>query len=359
MSRRNPPITVKSRAQTEGYALPLKGLDKVYRVSEFASPPWFAEKESEPGNLYRYTLDARTTAEDTPLTVIFIGTVVNPRNMRPYFVLALSTMPDFDFGGDFILAVPSFDMSNLTVVGRGWIDTSSSAYTVPALRTGTPRIHTSGAIPLTERGSGLGAVVYTAGALLGAYLGLENLSKYIPGVTSASETAGVCSGAGANEEARAWWEKAVALGLARHFPATRTLTIGRKEVTDEAFVLHTGTVLAAGLVLDITPALNEHLGAKRPGERLSNLPRELAKEVLLNLDLREIQDEQALRYFQSLARSVGANQDEMLEFLHATTSGRRPLQATDMTDMNRTKALRKAGYRTNPDNVFGPLAELE
>jgi hypothetical protein len=155
----------------------------------------------------RYLLEADTVAK-----LFYLGTVINPKTMRPYFAAAVQE------SGEFIIFVPTFNLLEIEVVGRGYID-SGGEYAAPAERLGLPRIHTTNAIPTNEQASGLGTVLYTAGALYGSYLaaGLQEgaEAESYPGVEdNSADDSGVSSGHGASDKAKKWWNKAVQNGLA-------------------------------------------------------------------------------------------------------------------------------------------------
>lgn len=91
----------------------------------------------------------------------WVGCVVNPKMMRPYFVGA--TDPS---GGKYVIYVPTTDLKNVEVVGSGYFETRSGDWGIPADASGYPRIHTPRGV--AEKQTGLGTVLYTGGCLVGS-----------------------------------------------------------------------------------------------------------------------------------------------------------------------------------------------
>jgi hypothetical protein len=197
--RRNP-IRPKSRKETAEF--PVRERSSFSRNKETIRYGGVSSLSSG-----RYLLEVDTLAK-----LFYLGTVINPKTMRPYFAAAAKD------SGDFFIFVPTFNMTEIEVVGRGYLD-SGGDYEGPAHRTGMPRVHTPAGIPTAEKASGLGTVLYTAGALYGSYLaaklqeGAE--AEDFPGVdNNSAEDSGISSGYGASESAQKWWRKAVQNGLA-------------------------------------------------------------------------------------------------------------------------------------------------
>lgn len=144
--------------------------------------------------------------------VDYVGCVVNPRNMRPYFVARVGGEDSFNF----VLFVPSTQDHDVEVVGKLYFEEESgNDYAAPAHVNNMPRIHTPWGV--TEEGSGLGTALYTGGALAGTYLSVgyeegDFVALDFPGVGGH----GCCSGEGANPSAERWWRNATLMGLAEH-----------------------------------------------------------------------------------------------------------------------------------------------
>ncbi|NBT35680.1 MAG: hypothetical protein EBT03_09115, partial [Betaproteobacteria bacterium] len=188
----------KSRKETAEFPVRERGSFKKEKLSSYGL-------SSPAGG--RFFLDAANEGK-----VFYLGTIVNPRTMRPYFAAAAQE------SGEFFVFVPTFNMTEIEVVGRGYLD-SGGDYEEPAHRTGMPRVHTPAGIPRDEKASGLGTVLYTAGALYGSYVaaGLQEgaEAESFPGVDdNSADDSGISSGYGASPEAQKWWRKAVQNGLA-------------------------------------------------------------------------------------------------------------------------------------------------
>ena len=91
----------------------------------------------------------------------WVGCVVNPKMMRPYFVGV--TEPS---RGKYVIYVPTTDLKNVEIVGSGYFETSSGDWGIPADQSGYPRIHTPSGV--AEKQTGLGTVLYTGGCLVGS-----------------------------------------------------------------------------------------------------------------------------------------------------------------------------------------------
>lgn len=199
MPRKNP-IAPKSRKETQAYPVREQtGFHKETLRGGGFSPP----------SSGRFFGQVPLGAE-----IFYLGTVVNPRTMRPYFVVATGNE------GDFAVIVPSFNLNEIEIVGKGYLESDEdSQYAAPANMLGMPRVHTPGGIPKNEQSSGLGTVLYTAGALYGSYLaaGLQEgaAAEDYPGVRDNDpEHSGVSSGHGASASAQRRWKNAVKNGLA-------------------------------------------------------------------------------------------------------------------------------------------------
>lgn len=126
----------------------------------------------------------------------------------------------------FFIYVPTFSLEEIETAGRGYFDPDfSSSYSESATATGYPRIHTLATIAIAEIGTGLGLVVYTAGAAYAAYLSTFGFDLW-PGTSRYS--AGVSSGRGASSDARTLWKKISKTGLAKAQEAYR----GPESVSD-------------------------------------------------------------------------------------------------------------------------------
>jgi predicted transcriptional regulator len=148
----------------------------------------------------------------------WVGCVVNPKTMRPYFVIR---NPRDSEGG--IIYVPTTNILEVEAVGSFSFDTEYAGdgeYAYPASVTGMPRIHTTGGV--ADRGMGLGTVLYTAGALMGSYLYEAYQRLHEPELRDNVrdwtlpylEHGGCSSGYGTSSSAEEWWTNAVAYGLA-------------------------------------------------------------------------------------------------------------------------------------------------
>ena len=96
----------------------------------------------------------------------WVGCVINPKMMRPYFVGQSSA------DGGFVVYVPTTDLENVEVVGAGYFDTSEGGWGAPADYSGYPRIHTPSGVAETQ--IGLGTVLYTGGCLVGSNMILND-----------------------------------------------------------------------------------------------------------------------------------------------------------------------------------------
>lgn len=131
----------------------------------------------------------------------FVGTVVNPKTLRPYMIFQGH---DSDDG---VVTVPSTG-DHIVVVGHGYMETDpTSKYNAPAEALGLPRVHTPGGV--ADKGGGLGTVLYVGMALVATYLHRVSVRSPLP-----VNGDGISSGEGASPSAMAWWERAASVGLA-------------------------------------------------------------------------------------------------------------------------------------------------
>lgn len=136
-------------------------------------------------------------------SIEYVGCVVNPKDMRPYFVFGKS-----EEDGAFYLTVPTTDTSKLEIVGKGVFEPHMGHYSKSSEHFGAPRIHTTAGV--SEVGTGLGTALYTGGCLMGSYLvAKNNNSNNESHIDSAFlQEPGCSSGPGANDFAKRWWKKA-------------------------------------------------------------------------------------------------------------------------------------------------------
>lgn len=150
----------------------------------------------------------------------YLGIVVNPKTLRPYFVY-----DTLDNSG--AIAVPSTG-AEVVIVAHGYLeDDERSGYALPAKHFNMPRVHTPGGV--AEKGTGLGTVLYAGMAIVGAYASeMRPREVAYPGP-------GICSGEGASPSARAWWKAAVRVGLADEdmYPAGEIVTEPETQYEDE------------------------------------------------------------------------------------------------------------------------------
>lgn len=156
-----------------------------------------------------YAKGKRTLLDLSRTKVEWVGCVVNPKTMRPYFVLRRSIRDGF------LLCVPSTDLTAVEAVGAAYFESETgSDYAAPAVGTGYPRIHTPQGV--ADRGTGLGTALYTAGALTGAYFVVGEREGEVASRIDAEmlENEGCSSGHGASKAAQRWWRRAQRAGLA-------------------------------------------------------------------------------------------------------------------------------------------------
>lgn len=261
----------------------------------------------------------------------WVGTVNNPKTMRPYFVYAAVKSRDY-FGGS--VFVPS-SSNEQVLMGAGYLDEDDSAYNdyiSIARKTKLPRVHTVQGVAFG--GEGLGTSLYVGMAAVAAFFDEAGADR--PPYSGA----GVCSGYGASDEAKTWWEKAAAAKLARK--------------VKDGYTLRFKTPVKQGLVLDLTPRMKTEVPA---------MPNVV---TMLNLD--EIEDPKALVYFYQLAFGHGANLDEV-SAMRSRAEGARPDKSAavlaelrkaareDRGSAARGLQLETHGIRTNPSDGLAALAE--
>lgn len=152
---------------------------------------------------------SRNIIDLSKTTVEWVGCVISPKYMRPYFVLRRSISEGC------LLCVPTTKLSAVEVVGSAYLEDSEySEYADPAKFTGYPRVHTPQGVG--EQGTGLGTALYTAASMLGAYfvVGKEDGEKLTEIPDDLLLNPGCSSGPDASESARSWWENAERRGLA-------------------------------------------------------------------------------------------------------------------------------------------------
>lgn len=168
--------------------------------------------------------------------VDYVGCVVNPKNMRPYFVLKRKNSHGF------YLYVPSTKNDDVEVVGICYLEESDNEYSAPAEQLGFPRIHTPWGV--VERGSGLGTALYTAGSLGGAYVSVGVEDGFVKDDIPGSGGRGCSSGTGANDNAQAWWEHAARKGLVEEHEGEGA---SGTETTEESEYIRFSTYVAISL----------------------------------------------------------------------------------------------------------------
>jgi len=130
----------------------------------------------------------------------FVGTLVNPKTLRPYMVFRAHTVAG-------VIAIPTSG-DHVVILGHGYLETEGGDYQAPAEAFGLPRVHTPGGV--ADKGGGMGTVLYVGMALVATYLHRVAGDHSLP-----VEGDGVCSGYGASTEAQRWWRNAEKAGLAR------------------------------------------------------------------------------------------------------------------------------------------------
>jgi hypothetical protein len=131
----------------------------------------------------------------------FIGSVVNPKTMRPYMVFRAQSVSG-------VITIPTSG-DHVVILGHGYLETDrDSDYNAPAEAFDLPRVHTPAGV--ADKGGGMGTVLYVGMSLLATYLHRVASDHSLP-----VEGDGVCSGYGASEEAQRWWRNAEKAGLAR------------------------------------------------------------------------------------------------------------------------------------------------
>lgn len=164
----------------------------------------------------------------------------NPTDVAAFIEIANKAL----VSNRFFVYVPTFSFEEIETAGRGYFDPDfSSSYSESATATGYPRIHTLATIATAEIGTGLGLVVYTAGAAYAAYLSTLNFDLW-PGTSRYSR--GVSSGRGASSDARTLWKKIAESGLAKaqeayrgpepvsgNFPFVLTVRVKLDSVTEQ------------------------------------------------------------------------------------------------------------------------------
>lgn len=130
----------------------------------------------------------------------FVGTLVNPKTLRPYMVFRAHTVAG-------VITIPTSG-DHVVILGHGYLETEGGDYQAPAEAFGLPRVHTPGGV--ADKGGGMGTVLYVGMALVATYLHRVAGDHSLP-----VEGDGVCSGYGASTEAQRWWRNAEKAGLAR------------------------------------------------------------------------------------------------------------------------------------------------
>ena len=130
----------------------------------------------------------------------FIGSVVNPKTMRPYMVFRAQSVSG-------VITIPTSG-DHVVILGHGYLETEGGDYNAPAEAFGLPRVHTPAGV--ADKGGGMGTVLYVGMSLLATYLHRVASDHSLP-----VEGDGVCSGYGASSEAQRWWRNAEKAGLAR------------------------------------------------------------------------------------------------------------------------------------------------
>lgn len=211
----------------------------------------------------------------------FMGCVVNPVTLRPYFAFNFN---DLDCG----IFIPATSRP-LVVMGDGWIsDTKDGRFGFASAHYDLPRGHCPKGV--ARYGESLGTCLYAGLALTAKYFARIRHRLLTPGD-------GICSDDTADPPAVAWWRKAVQRGY-----ATTETVAGR-----ETHRMMLADAVRHGLVLDVNERIRDVLDDVADDERVANK----VKTVVLNLDLSEIIDPQAVAYFYALARRWGASDDEV------------------------------------------------
>lgn len=261
--------------------------------------------------------------------VDFVGTVINPKTLRPYFVFRFNVF-------DCVITIPTVKRP-LALMGSGFLDHQAQGFWgASAGHFQVPRAHCPGGV--AHLGEALGTCLYVGMAITGLFLDRlqdtlnpEQMRLPVPGE-------GVCSDENAEKDAVEWWLGSVKRGLAYsdHFRSDKGDVTG--------YCMPLDVPIARGLVLDVTPGLRADFDLLRKGTDV--------KEEVLSLDLSEVQDDEAVEYFYSLAYSWGATEEEV-RAMQARVEKDRDLGIGDAWPDDPDEALDKMtrdahGMRVNP-----------
>lgn len=79
----------------------------------------------------------------------FVGTLVNPKTLRPYMVFRAHTVAG-------VITIPTSG-DHVVILGHGYLETEEGEYHAPAEAFGLPRVHTPGGV--ADKGGGMGTVL--------------------------------------------------------------------------------------------------------------------------------------------------------------------------------------------------------